>query len=80
MFCIRFDIYTVSSFYYLFLSVYGEFKLAACYICSLGMIVCMRCSDCTGFKLNLYKHYLSVIPHDLTNYTFACRFPCLFFF
>ena len=75
---IRLNINAVTGFHYLLLISYRKFKFSTCHISCLCMIMSMRGSYSSFFKLHFHQHHLSVISHNLTSNTRTCRFPCLF--
>lgn len=80
MFGIGFYINAVACFHYLLLSVYRKLEHSACHIGGLRVVMRMRSARRPFLKLHFDQHDLSVIPHDLPYYPFACRFPGDFFF
>lgn len=75
---IRLNINAVTSFHYLLLISYRKFEFSTCHISCLCMIMSMRSSYSSFFKLHFHQHHLSVVSHNLTSNTRTCRFPCLF--
>lgn len=71
----RLHINTVSGPYNLSLPVRREFEDTASHISNLRMRMCMRCTDTSRLKPNLYHHYIVVVSHDLTSYASAEILP-----